>query len=49
MAQLGRESGFAHYVSRLRAAHKAKRKFMKLLDQETLTARLTKLVSRVLE
>lgn len=36
MAQLGRESEFAHYVSRLRAAHKAKRNFMKLLDQERL-------------
>jgi len=36
MAQLGRESEFAHYVSRLRATHKAKRNFMKLLDQERL-------------
>ena len=33
MGQLGRDSEFAEYASKLRAAHKAKRNFIKLLDQ----------------
>lgn len=31
--QLGRDSDFSEYASKLRAAHKAKRNFIKLLDQ----------------
>ena len=33
MGQLGRDSEFSEYTSKLRAAHKAKRNFIKLLDQ----------------
>ncbi len=33
MGQLGRDSEFSEYVNKLRAAHKAKRNFIKLLDQ----------------
>jgi uncharacterized Zn finger protein len=33
MGQLGRDSEFSEYASKLRAAHKAKRNFIKLLDQ----------------
>jgi len=34
MVRLGREAEFTTYVNKLRAAHKPKRNFMKLLDQE---------------
>ena len=34
MVQLGRESDLTEYLEKLRAAHKAKRNFIKLLDQE---------------
>jgi uncharacterized Zn finger protein len=33
MARLGRESAFAEYLASIRAAHKPKRNFMKLLDK----------------
>ena len=33
MGQLGRDSEFSEYTSKLRAAYKAKRNFIKLLDQ----------------
>lgn len=36
MVRLGRESELTDYATKLRAAHKAKRNFMKLLDRETL-------------
>lgn len=36
MSRLGRESDFTNYASRVRAAHKAKRNFIKLLDRERL-------------
>jgi uncharacterized Zn finger protein len=36
MVRLGREVEFTAYVSQLRAAHKPKRNFMKLLDRERL-------------
>ena len=34
MIRLGRETEFAEYANQLRVAHKAKRNFMKLLDQQ---------------
>jgi hypothetical protein len=33
MVRLGRENELVEYSSKLRAAHKAKRNFIKLLDQ----------------
>lgn len=36
MVRLGRESEFTDYATKLRAAHKAKRNFMKLLDRKTV-------------
>jgi uncharacterized Zn finger protein len=34
MVRLGRESEFTDYATKLRAAHKAKRNFIKLLNQQ---------------
>jgi hypothetical protein len=42
MIRLGREADFAAYVSSVRAAHKPKRNFMKLLDREGWSTRETR-------
>jgi uncharacterized Zn finger protein len=36
LVRLGRESEFTNYITKIRVAHKAKRNFMKLLDQQKI-------------